>query len=128
MNKEKEIFDTSLTPNRVLTKGDGIQNQLNWLFEFFLFTKYAKTETKQLLPKSKSKDFNCKYVNDTCSHIKILDSTWFTNLIKSDAFKVRGHLRLQPKKINGEWTKEFVWIKEFQKEGYTRKAGILQQA
>jgi len=56
-----------------------------------------------------------------------LDSKWFTTLVKSDAFHVRGHFRLQPKKKDGEWTKELIWINDFQKEGYTAPARRLQQ-
>jgi hypothetical protein len=95
------------------------------VFAALLFLKFAEVQTKELLPKSKIHDFNCKYVNNTKSSIQIIDSTWFTNLVKSDGFKVRGHFRLQPKKKDGEWTKELIWINDFQKEGYTRKAGIL---
>lgn len=92
-----------------------------------LFIKYAEIQTKELTPKSKNKDINCKYINDTKTRVTMLDSTWFTTLVKSDAFKVRGHFRLQPKKKDGEWIKELIWINDFGKGGYTRKAGILQQ-
>lgn len=90
-----------------------------------LFTKYAKVETKMLPAKQKIKGINCKYINETNLNIKYLDSKWFTNLVKSDAFKVRGHFRLQPKKKNGEWTKELIWINDFQKTGYTAPARKL---
>jgi hypothetical protein len=91
-----------------------------------LFIKYAEVDTKFLPANKKVEDITCKYVNETALPVTILNSTWFTNLVKSDAFKVRGHFRLQPKKKNGDWTKELIWINEFQKDGYTRKAGILQ--
>jgi len=92
---------------------------------FDLFKSYAQVETKHLPPNSKTKDIDCKYINDTSLPITYLDSKWFTNLVKSDAFKVRGHFRLQPKKENGRWTKELIWINEFTKQGYTSKAKIL---
>ena len=57
--------------------------------------------------------------------IQILNSTWFTTLVKSDNFKVRGHFRLQPKKKGGEWTKEIIWVNEFVKSGYTAPAKKL---
>ncbi len=90
-----------------------------------LFQKYAQVETKYLPAKQKVKDINCNYKNDTSFDITYLDSTWFTNLVKSDAFKVRGHFRLQPKKKEGEWTKELIWITEFEKHGYTAPARKL---
>lgn len=90
-----------------------------------LFIKYAKIEIKILNPKQKKRDIECKYVNETNCKISVLDSRWFTTLVKSDAFKVRGHFRLQPKKKDGRWTKEFIWINEFEKSGYTAPARKL---
>jgi hypothetical protein len=91
------------------------------------FIKYAQIKTKYLEPKKRLKDINCKYVNDTSLKIQILDETYYTQYIKSGAFGVRGHFRMQPKKKDGQWTKEMIWINEFQKEGYTRKAGKLNE-
>lgn len=89
------------------------------------FIKYAKVETK-LLPANKViKDINCKYVNTTNLDIQHYDSTWFTNLIKSDSFNVRGHFRLQPIG-EGRQDKKLIWISEFQKEGYTAPAKKLK--
>jgi hypothetical protein len=93
--------------------------QVTILFE--LFRKYAEVEIKVIKPKMKAELFKCKYHNDNDHSIEIMDSTWFTTLIKSDEFKVRGHFRLQP---CGQAFAErkLVWIKDFTKEGYTRKA------
>lgn len=93
--------------------------QMTILFE--LFRKYAEVEIKVLQPKAKAELFRCKYHNENDCSIEIMDSTWFTRLIKSDAFKVRGHFRLQPCGQAFQ-DRKLVWIKDFQKEGYTRKA------
>lgn len=101
-----------------------------WLMKVVLidmFKSYAQVETKYLEPHSKQKDIGCKYINDTKLPITYLDSKWFTNLVKSDAFNVRGHFRLQPKKKDGKWTRELIWINDFIKTGYTSKAKILNQ-
>ena len=90
-----------------------------------LFIRYAKVETKILPPKTKTMGVGCYYNNTTKSKITMLDSRWFTTLMKSDSFKVRGHFRLQPKKENGEWTKQLIWINEFEKSGYTAPARKL---
>lgn len=89
-----------------------------------MFIKYAEVETKTVLGKSKRR-FGDPYRNDTDFPITHLDSKWFTNIVRSEGFSVRGHFRLQPKKINGEWTKELIWIADFEKNGYTSKAKIL---
>lgn len=109
--------------------GDTPEESAKALWSFvqmiLMFKKFAQVELKELSPGQKVKDINCNYKNDTKINVQILDSAWFTNLVKSDGFNVRGHFRLQPCKKNGEWTKELIWINEFGKSGYSRKAGIL---
>jgi hypothetical protein len=89
------------------------------------FKKYANIETIEVNSNKIHKDINCKYVNQTLDNLTFLDSKWFTNIVKSESFKVRGFFRLQPKKKNGEWIKELIWIDEFVKHGYTSKARKL---
>lgn len=91
-----------------------------------VFAKYAKVEIKNLPPNKVVKDFGVKYSNGTDLNIRHFDSKWFTTLVKSDAFKVRGHFRLQPKKVNGVWSKELIWIQDFEKTGYTAVARKLK--
>lgn len=88
------------------------------------FIKYAEIQTKNLPAGQRVLDIDCKYINNTKSNIQILNSTWFTNLVKSDGFKVRGHFRLQP---HGEGLKEkkLIWINDFEKSGYTAPARKL---
>lgn len=91
------------------------------------FLKYADIEVKQLPSNRQIFDgVTCKYNNKSKYPIEIIDSTWFTTLIKSESFKVRGHFRLQPHG-HGLTKKKLIWINDFQKEGYTRKAKILNQ-
>lgn len=89
------------------------------IFSYINFLKYCEIETKIVEANSKIKGVNCKYVNDSASDIKILDSTWFTTLVNSEAFNVRGHFRLQPCG-KGMKDRKLVWIKDFEKRGYTR--------
>jgi hypothetical protein len=83
------------------------------------FIKYAEIEVKYLPANKRVKDISTKYVNETDSNIQVLDSTWFTTLVKSDAFKVRGHFRLQPYGP-GLKEKKLIWINDFEKQGYVR--------
>ena len=119
--KMKEFMDIvdDISQKDMTVRIDTYYYQLVILFE--LFRKYAKVETRILQPKSKAELFKCKYHNENDHSIEIMDSTWFTTLIKSDEFKVRGHFRLQPcgQAFND---KKLIWIKDFTKEGYTRKA------
>lgn len=102
------------------------QHVINVIF-VAMFATYAQVETKELLPKIKIKDSTGKYLNETSKNITYLDSKWFTTLVKSDGFLVSGHFRLQPKKKDGVWTKELIWIDSFEKEGYTAPARKLTQ-
>lgn len=110
---------------------DGIEG---WILDNFLmliiisfFKSYAQVETKYLPAGKRVKDVSCKYINETKLNLTFLDSKWFTTLVKSDAFKVRGHFRLQPKKKEGKWTHELIWINDFMKTGYTAPARKLNQ-
>ncbi len=82
------------------------------------FFKFADIEIKYVNGRKKFHDQTCKYVNDTNQDIQIMDCKWFTTLVHSDAFKVSGHLRLQPCG-EGMKDKKLIWINEFGKHGYT---------
>lgn len=93
-----------------------------WLIAFCLFKKYCDIETKVVEPKNRrAKVGGQKYLNETDKRIRILDCTWFTNLVISGAFGVSGHLRWQ-RYGPGLAEKKLIWIDDFTKEGYTRKA------
>jgi hypothetical protein len=129
---ELDTLDSSANTHTYFAKSGIYQNNIALSIELYTkslvttlnFIKYADIQVKILPPQKTVKDISCKYVNETDSNIQFLNSTWFTTLIKSDVFKVRGHFRLQPKKKNGEWTKELIWINEFEKTGYTAPARI----
>lgn len=91
-----------------------------------IFRKYAEVETKIIIP-TNNKPKTGEYFNKTRCLFTILDSKWFTNLIRTEGFKVRGHFRLQPyKDEKKEWTKKLIWIEDFKKNGYTHKAKITE--
>jgi hypothetical protein len=104
-------------------KKEWLYESINLVWLFRMFKTYAQVETKIVNAKSKSKTNTEKYLNDTDMNLTFLDSKWFTNLVRSDGFSVRGHFRLQPKKNkDGQWTRELIWINQFQKSGYTAPA------
>jgi hypothetical protein len=109
--------------------GDGKKETCEYWEVVFLsllfFIEYAEVETKRVDANRKSKAFACKYVNDTSLNLQFYDSKYFTSIVKSSSFNVRGHWRLQP---CGEGLKDrkLIWINDFQKEGYTAPARKLQ--
>lgn len=102
---------------------------MNILICYLLMEKYAKVETITCTGNQKIKNVDSasdkKTINYTNLNLKFRDCTWFTTICRNEGFKVRGHFRLQPKKDeSGEWTKELIYINEFEKHGYHRIAKI----
>lgn len=100
-------------------KVDVFGNYVSIVLLYINFLKYAPIEVKYLSANKRINDINCKYVNQTDLNIEVINSSWFTTLVKSDAFKVRGHFRLQPCGP-GLKDKKLIWISEFEKQGYVR--------
>ena len=97
---------------------------ISFFTSFLIFKKYAKVEIEiyNCGKKKKSNILKDNVKNMLPFNVKMLDCTWFTTICRDEGFKVRGHFRLQPKKINGEWVKELIYINEFEKHGYHRVA------
>jgi hypothetical protein len=87
-----------------------------------LFLSFAEIETKTVAASDKIWDGPvCAYNNKSNHPVTIVDSSWYTDLVVSGAFNVRGHFRLQPYGPQRH-QRRLQWIKDFQKEGYHRKA------
>lgn len=124
-NMFKEVIKKDLSGERLYNEiGRYITTAL---VSYLNFLRYAEIETKILPPKTKSIKLNCMYNNLSDLKISFINSTWLTNLVKSDAFKVSGHFRLQPcHDKDGLPTKKLIWISEYMKEGYTAPARKLK--
>jgi len=98
------------------------------VLSLILFTKYCDLETKVVPAGKKQVHSGEKYLNETANPIEILDSTWFTSIVRSQGFTVGGEtggfFRLQPCGP-GRSEKKLIWISAFEKSGYTRKAKVL---
>ena len=104
---------------------------LKFLFltkKLLLFKKFASVELEIIKANSRKKvDFaeKGKVINEMGIDVSLLDSRWFREIIRNEGFKVRGHFRLQPcKDENGNWTRKIIYIEEFEKHGYHRRAQI----
>lgn len=95
-----------------------------WLVTLLCFIKYCPLETKIVNAGRKEHHAGEKYKNETARNIEILDSTWFTTIIRSEGFGVKGHFRMQPFGTALSQRK-LIWIAPFEKEGYTRTAKII---
>lgn len=51
----------------------------------------------------------------------VFDSKWYTEISNDESFQVSDHFRLQP---YGDGTRKLIWINEYTRNGYHRKALI----
>lgn len=129
-NDEKMVNEKTFIWKGHYDKGYDHLHYFAFLVTFLCFIKYVQVETKEIKVGKKEKHVGVKYLNETRSDITILDSTWFTTLVRSEGFMVGekdgGFFRLQPCGPNNSQRK-LIWVLPFQKEGYTRQAKILNQ-
>lgn len=88
---------------------------------------YAEHEVKYVHSGHKKEKIGIKrekVFNSSPVKVECIDSNWFTTIIRSDGFSVKGHFRMQP---YGEKLKyrKLIWINDFEKTGYTKKAKML---
>jgi hypothetical protein len=82
-------------------------------------------ETKIVAKGKKIAHGRQEYFNKTALPVEILDSTWFTTIVRREGFQVSGHFRLQP--VGPERSeRKLIWIDRYEKGGYVRKAGLLR--
>jgi len=87
-----------------------------------LFKDYAEVETIIVNNKNpKVKSFGEKTINESNVDVKLISSNWFYNIVRTEGFNVRGHFRLQPCG-EGMQDRKLIYINDFQKHGYKRKA------
>jgi len=101
--------------------------QIKMVLCLLLFIKYCPVETKVVAKGRKVSHAHEEYLNKTKLPIEILDSTWFTTIVRSEGFSVGGHFRLQPFGT-GRMERRLIWIEGYEKKGYVRKAGVLRSA
>ena len=122
----------TLYPGIATTKGElhesfieDCKNYMFYLMDVCIFLKYADVEVVTVYGKQRKvlPDKSDVIENKSGLRIKYIDSRWLREIIRTEGFKVRGHFRLQPMKDeDGEWTRKLIYINEFEKHGYHRRA------
>lgn len=85
-----------------------------------IFRKFAPVE-EYIVNKKSNRNLRInftKYTNTSKESVKIIDSRWFRDIIKTDGFGVSGHFRLQPCGKN-KTDRKLIWVNEYKKNGYT---------
>lgn len=88
-----------------------------------LFLKYGKTETVVVESGKANRKGKVYEVKNLCGYpIKYIDSSWVREIVRLEGFKVSGHFRMQPCKVDGVPTYRLIYINEYEKHGYHRRA------
>ena len=90
----------------------------------FIFLKTAKVVDETFIPFEDGKEREYKKSDYGSKGVIKVDSFYNTNIDVIAPFLVRGHFRNQPKKVDGIWTREPIYIDTFMKNGYHRRAII----
>jgi hypothetical protein len=96
------------------------------LITHVIFKQYAPIETL-IVNKDKTRKGvlnKLKHLNECSYDITVIDSNWFTNIIRTKGFGVTGHFALRACGI-GHVSRKLVWIDSYQKSGYSRLAKKL---
>ena len=89
------------------------------------FFRNCEIDTVLVKPNQKVRYQGEKHLNETREPITILDCKWFTEMIRDIPFGVKGHFRWQPHGPQHS-KRKLIWIAEFEKKGYHRKAGVAE--
>jgi len=122
-----KIWDNSFHYVSKVNKYYNISYPTQLVVTFELFKNYADVETK-IISKAKGRKVKMngdRYKNDCNVPVTIINSAYFTNIIRTVGFKVKGHFALRACG-KGRKNRRLVWINPFEKQGYTRKAKINQ--
>jgi hypothetical protein len=91
--------------------------------QILTYLYFSGLDFKHVLKGRKVKDGKKKFKNDTQTDVYLVDSCWNTIVIHDEEFPVRGHLRLQPYESRESPKYKLIWIDDFVKHGYVRRAG-----
>lgn len=91
---------------------------------YLLFKKYVEIETKVIGGKDNPRRVKCsgeKHLSEYGFPVSIIDSSYYQRISRTDGFTVSGHWRWQPYGPDRSM-KKLIYIKDFEKQGYTRRA------
>ena len=101
-----------------------LEDYINMVLDYLCLRQWTDIEISEIQTKQKKEVKSKKrteiVIEDGISYFTF-DSKWFTEICNNNEFIVSGHFRLQP---YGDGSRRLIWINEFKKHGYHRKALI----
>lgn len=105
---------------------EGTNENVLGLFDFILvyhlFRRYAPIE--EVVSVRERREHGGIPDVKTSQKIDYYDCSWYTTIVRNEGFSVKGHFRLQPCG-KGKRDHKLIYIHEFQKHGYVRRARLL---
>lgn len=101
-----------------------LRDYINMVLDYLCLRQWAEVqlgERSTIVKKEIKKNKKILTVTESGLDFYIFDSKWYTEISNDESFQVSGHFRLQP---YGDGIRRLIWINEFTKKGYHRKATI----
>lgn len=97
---------------------------INMVLDYLCLRLWAEVQLKKVSTTVKidvKKNKRTQTVTKSGLDYYLFDSKWYTEISNDESFQVSGHFRLQP---YSDGSRRLIWINEFTKNGYHRKATI----
>lgn len=100
-----------------------LRDYIDMVLDYLCLRQWAEVELGKVstIAKMETNKKKAQKVSNPGLAYYVFDSKWYTEISNNESFKVSGHFRLQP---YGDGIRRLIWINEFTKNGYHRKATI----
>ena len=101
-----------------------LRDYIDMVLDYLCLRQWAEVELGKrstIVKKEVKKNKKTQVITEVGLDYYLFDSKWYTEISNNESFQVSGHFRLQP---YGDGTRRLIWINEFTKHGYHRKATI----
>jgi len=101
-----------------------LRDYIDMVLDYLCLRLWAEVQLKKISTTVKidvKKNKKTQTVTESGLDYYIFDSKWYTEISNDESFQVSGHFRLQP---YSDGSRRLIWINEFTKNGYHRKATI----
>ena len=101
-----------------------LRDYIDMVLDYLCLRQWAEVQLGKVttsVKKEIKQGKNTHTVTESGLDYYLFDSKWYTEISNNKDFQVSGHFRLQP---YGDGSRKLIWINEFTKHGYHRKATI----
>ena len=101
-----------------------LKDYVDMVLDYLCLRQWAEVQMGKVsttVKKDVKKNKKIHTITETGLDFYTFDSKWYTEISNNESFQVCGLFRLQP---YGDGTRRLIWINEFTKHGYHRKATI----